>query len=84
MAARAAYLRLDEAVSNRGWHTQLTMNMEYIDGLTFFAEICSTFDNAPIRTAATDISVLSKIGPPGDLIKRGFVANHTRTDKEKI
>jgi hypothetical protein len=84
MAARAAYLRLDEAVFNRGWHTQLTMDKESIDGLTFFAENCSTFNNAPIRTAATEISVLSIIGPPGDFIKRGFVANHTRTDKEKI
>jgi hypothetical protein len=84
MAARAAYLRLDEAVFNRGWHTQLTMDKESIDGLTFFAENCSTFDNAPIRTAATEISVLSIIGPPGDFIKRGFVANHTRTDKKKI
>jgi len=38
MAARAAYLRLDEADRDRGWHTQLTMDKESIDGLTFFAE----------------------------------------------
>jgi hypothetical protein len=84
MAARAAYLRLDEAVCDRGWHTQLTMDKESIDGLTFFAENCSSFDNSPIRSAATEISVLSIIGPPDNFIKKGFVANHARTDNEKI
>lgn len=84
MAARAANLRLDEAVCDRGWHTQLTMDKESIDRLTFFAENCSSFDNAPIRSAATKISVLSIIGPQDDFIKRGIVANHTRTDNEKI
>jgi hypothetical protein len=51
MTARAAYLRLDEGVCDRGWHTQLTTNKESIDGLTFFAENCSSFDNSPIRSA---------------------------------
>ncbi|KAI9553647.1 hypothetical protein GHT06_021572 [Daphnia sinensis] len=84
MVARAVYSRLDEAVCDRGWHTQFTMDKESIDGLTFFAENCPSFENAPIRSAATEISVLSIIGPSDDFIKRVFVANHTRTDNEKI
>jgi hypothetical protein len=83
MAARATYLRLDEAVCDRGWHTQLTMDKESIDGLTFFSENSSSFDNSPIRSAATEISVLSIIGPPDNFIKKGFVANHARTDNKK-
>jgi hypothetical protein len=84
MAVRAAYSKLDEAVQRRGWHTKLQMDKESIDGLIFFAKNCCSFDNAPIRSAATEISVLSIIGPPGDFIKNGFVANHTRTNKENI
>ena len=84
MTARAAYSKLDEAVRCRGWHTWLQMDKESIDGLIFFAENCCSFDNAPIRSAATEISVVSIIGPPDNFIKKGFVANHTRTNKENI
>ena len=84
MAARAAYSDLDAAVVKRGWGTKLITSKEALDGLLFFAENCSKFDNTPIRSAATDISVLSIIGPPGEFMKTSFVKNHTRTAEEKI
>ena len=54
------------------------------DGLQFFVDNCSEFDNSPIRSAATEISVLSIIGLPSSFMKSSFVANHVRTNEEKI
>jgi hypothetical protein len=84
MAARASYIDLDEAIQERGWNTQLKISRESLDGLKFFAENCEDFDNAPIRSSATEISVLSIIGPPSAFMKSSFVANHVRTDEENI
>jgi len=84
MASRAAYLDLNAAVARRGWGTKLSMSKEALEGLRFFAENCSKFDNSPIRSAATEISVLSIIGPPDSFMKTSFVANHIRTVEEKI
>jgi hypothetical protein len=42
------------------------------------------FDNSPIRSAATKISVLSIIGPPSSFMKQSFIANHARAREEKI
>jgi len=84
MAARAGYASLEEATQTRGWSSNLIMSKETLDGLKFFAENCSIFDNTPIRSAATEISVLSIIGPPSSFITKGFVANHVRTDDERI
>ena len=60
------------------------MSKEAQDGLQFFVDNCSEFDNSPIRSAATEISVLSIIGPPSSFMKSSFVANHVRTNEEKI
>lgn len=84
MIARAAYADLEKATRERGWGTLLTMSQEAINGLQFFLDNCSRFDNAPIRSAATEISVLSIIGPPSAFMKTGFVANHVRTGNENI
>ena len=84
MTARAAYQVLDEAVRKRGWGTSVIMNKETLDGLSFYLNNCSRFDNTPIRSSATEISILSIIGPPDSFMKTSFVANHTRTDEEKI
>jgi hypothetical protein len=84
MAARASYAVLEKAVEERGWGTRLVMNKEALDGLKFFAENCSDFDNSPIRSTATNISVLSIIGPPSSFMKTSFVANHMRTKEENI
>lgn len=84
MTARASYSVLEEATQKRGWGTKLVMSKEALDGLKFFAENFSEFDNSPIRSASTEISVLSIIGPPSSFIKSSFVANHVRTDDEKI
>lgn len=84
MAARASYIDLEKATQEKGWGIRLTMSQESLDGLRFFAENCSKFDNTPIRSAATEISVLSIIGPPSSFMKSSFVANHVRTEEEKI
>ena len=84
MAARAAYIELDMAVQQRGWGTRLVMSEESINGMTFFVENCHMFDNSPVRSAATEISVLSIIGPPSSFMKQSFVANHARTREQKI
>jgi hypothetical protein len=84
MAARAAYIQLDVAVSNKGWNTRLSLNMESLNGLKFFVETFSDFDNSPIRSVATDISVLSIIGPPSSFITSSFVTNHLRATDERI
>ena len=84
MIARAAYIQLDEAVSNRGWNTRLSLNAESLNGLRFFIDNFSDFDNSTIRSAATEISVLSIIGPPSSFIKSSFATNHVRTMDERI
>ena len=84
MAARAAYTDLDKATQEKGWRTQVTMSKESVNGLRFFEENCSRFDNTPIRSAATEISVMSIIGPPSRFMKSSFVANHVRTEEENI
>lgn len=76
MAARAAYIELDAAVQGRRWSTFLTMSTESLNGLNFFVENFSNFDNSLIRSAATEISVLSIIGPPSSFMKSSFVSNH--------
>ena len=60
------------------------MNTESLNGLKFFVENFSDFDNSPIRSVATDISVLSIIGPPNSFITSSFVANHLRATDERI
>ncbi|KZS08446.1 Uncharacterized protein APZ42_027551 [Daphnia magna] len=84
MAARAAYIDLDKAVQQRGWGTRLVMSEESIKGMKFIVENCYKFDNSPIRSATTELSVLSIIGPPSSFMKQSFVANHARTKEEKI
>jgi hypothetical protein len=84
MTTRAAYIDLDEAVRQRGWGTRLVMSEEATNGMKFFLENCHKFDNSPIRSTATEISVVSIIGPPSSFMKQSFVANHTRTKEEKI
>lgn len=84
MAARAAYIDLDKAVQQRGWGTRLVMSEESIKGMKFIVENCYKFDNSPIRSATTELSVLSIIGPPRSFMKQSFVANHARTKEEKI
>lgn len=84
MAVRACYIDLDEATEKRGWGTHLTMSRDSLNGLEFFVENCCTFDNTPIRSTSTEISVLSIIGPPSTFMKSSFVANHVRTGEEKI
>ena len=84
MAARASYIDQYVATRDKGWGTRLTMSKESLDGLRFFADNCSAFDNTPIRSAATEISVLSIIGPPSSFMKSSFVANHARMDDEKV
>jgi len=84
MVARASYAVLEETTRRKGWNTTVVMSQEAQDSLKFFADNCSKFDNSPIRSAATEISVLSIIGPPNSFMKSSFVANHVRTDEEKI
>ena len=84
IAARASYAVLEEATQRRGWNSSLVMSKEAQDGLQFFVDNCSEFDNSPIRSAATEISVLSIIGPSSSFMKSSFVANHVRTNEEKI
>ncbi len=58
MATRAAYIDLDKAVQQLGWGTRLVVSEEAINGMKFFLENCHKFDNSPIRSAATEISVV--------------------------
>lgn len=84
MAARAAYIQLDKVTNLRGWNSSMAMNEETTAGLAFFVEHMSNFDNTPIRTTCNEISVLSIIGKPDQFLKKGFVANHARTNSEEI
>ena len=84
MAARAAYIQQEQTVEVKGWNGTLQMNKETVAGLKFFLENMDQFDNTPIRTAATEISVLSIVGPPGNFIKTGFVSNHISTENDQI
>ena len=84
MATRASYIDLEKATQERGWGAKLVMSEESLNGLKFFAENCTEFDNTPIRPAATEISVLSIVGPPSSFMKSSFVANHVRTESEKV
>ena len=84
MVARSSYAVLEEATRRKGCNTTVVMSQVAQDNLKFFADNCSKFDNSPIRSAATEISVLSIIGPPNTSMKSSFVANHVRTDEEKI
>jgi hypothetical protein len=84
MALRAAYADLEVATKRKGWKTSLVMSRESIAGLKFFAENCPEFDNSPIRSTATEMSALSIVGPPSTFMKTSFVANHVRTENDKI
>ena len=84
MAARAGYIQLEIATEKDGWNTSLSLNKETIAGLNFFIENMEQFNNSPIRTEATEISVVSIVGPPDKFIKTGFVANHVCTKERQI
>ncbi len=60
------------------------MSTESLNGLNFFVEKNSDFDNFLIRSAATEISVLSIIGTTSSFMKSSFVSNHARPQEEKI
>lgn len=83
MAARAAYIQIDEIANDKGWNANLLLNEETLSGLKFFVENIDEFDNTPIRTAATELSVISIIGKPDEFIKTSFVANHVQFEGEK-
>ena len=84
LTARAGYAQVEEISEARGWNASLTLSKETVEGLQFFLDNMDQFDNTPIRTAATDISVVSIIGQPDEFIKTGFVANHIRSSRSKI
>ena len=84
MAARAAYIQLDQVTNIQGWKGSMVMDFETVEGLKFFVENMERFDNTPIRSAARALSVVSIIGPPNDFLKTSFVANHVRTSGEQI
>jgi hypothetical protein len=84
MCARAGYWQIEEAVDTKGWQAAIQLREETLEGLKFFVDNIDVFDNSPIRTTATNISVLSIIGSPSKFIKTGFVSNHIRTKDEKI
>ena len=83
MAARAAYMQIEETANDKGWNANLLLNEETLSGLSFFVENLDKFDNTPIRTAATELSVISIIGQPDEFIKTSFVANHVQFEGEK-
>ena len=62
----------------------MKLNDESLAGLKFFVETLNEFDNTPIRTASTELSVISVIGPPDEFIKTSFIANHVQFDGEKV
>jgi hypothetical protein len=84
MAARAAYIQLDQVTEIYGWNGTLVMNHDTKNSLRFFVENVDRFDDTPIRSAAREISVLSIIGPPSNFLKTSYVTNHLRTNCEEI
>jgi hypothetical protein len=84
MTSRAIRIELDAVVQESEWGTHLTMSTKSLNGLIFFVDNFSEFDNCLIRSSATDISVLSIIGPPKHFMKTRFVSNHERTQEDKI
>lgn len=83
MAARAAYIQIEETTEKTGWNANLQLSHETLAGLEFFTENLDNFDNTPIRTAATEVSVISIIGKPDEFIKTSFVSNHVKFEGEK-
>ena len=83
MAARAAYMQIEETANDKGWNANLLLSEETLSGLKFFVENIDEFDNTPIRTAATELSVISIIGKPDEFIKTSFVANHVQFEGGK-
>jgi hypothetical protein len=67
----------------KGWNKTFVMSQEAHDGLKFFVDNCPKFENSFIRSAATEIYVLSIIGPPSSFMKSSFVTNHVCMDDEK-
>ncbi len=53
----------------KGWNKTFVMSQEAHDGLKFFVDNCPKFENSFIRSAATEIYVLSIIGPPSSFMK---------------
>lgn len=84
MAARAGYIQLEIATEKDGWNTTFSLSKETMAGLNYFIENLHQFNHTPIRTDATEISVLSIIGPPDKFITKDFVANHVRTKEKQI
>jgi len=84
MAARAGYIQIDECVSEYGWERSLRLNEETLAGLKFFLDNIDQFDGTPICSAENDVSVISIIGPPSEFMKKLFVKNHVRTEKDEI
>ena len=83
MAARAAYIQIEETTDKEGWNANMLLSQETLAGLKFFTKTIDLFDNTPIRTASTEVSVISIIGEPDEFIKTSFVANHVRLEGEK-
>jgi hypothetical protein len=79
MTSRATRIELDAVVQESEWGTHLTMSTKSLNGLIFFVHNFSEFENCLIRSSATDISVLSIIGPPNHFMKQVlFQTTHER------
>jgi hypothetical protein len=73
---KRAYGILEEAVSRQGWRGTVRISAEVAADFRTVGEQLAEHDHHPIRSKATEISVVSIIGPPTDFLKRKFLPNH--------
>jgi hypothetical protein len=81
---RRVYSEIDEAVNKAGWGSKIRISEEVSEDFKEIIQRLNEFDGTPIRTQATQMSVVSIIGEPSDFLKEKFLQNHRQSQETEI
>lgn len=81
---RRAYGEIEAEVGKSGWSSKVKISTELAEDFRVFRMRIDEFNGTPIRTQATEVSVVSIIGEPSEFVKQKFIKNHKREKEIEI
>ena len=81
---RRAYGQLEEHVQKEGWKTTIKVSEEIAEDFTELQQRVRDSEGYPIRTEATNVSVVSIIGEPSEFLKTKVIRQHLRQESREI
>jgi len=81
---RRAYYDLDKAVLEWGWSGKIQITEEVASDFQTLAAHLEEYDHTPIRSKATEMSVVAVVGPPSDFLKKKTLQNHKAAAQKEV